>query len=230
MKFQAGKKFSVKNPEQPRQEDDSNDFPKQICIVKKKTIARSFKGRWRDQIQLPAVGSFYVESHLASSYDRFSGGRAFPSNTREGVLAHLQRSAQLLGLGVDQLYPSEWSRRWTPPEGGRAGQGARGPHKPSPLEEMFLFNMMFDASSLPPAGEKWLISFGEKFVIVVGGFEVGPGDRNRLGGIQPEVQYFLEAPNAAELTLHGPLRSIVLNEESQYLEPGPVECDALEYQ
>jgi len=181
-------------------------------------VKRAYRGQWADELKLPASGKWFVESHLATSGEKFAG-RSFPNSTTELIEKHLDDSAAIMGVAKDTLYPAKWGwvRTWTPPEGGKAGQGSRGELKPSALEEMFVFNMMFAPGTQPPAGQKWLISVGDVHVVVVGGYEIGPSAQDRMGGLQVEAAYLLGIHSGGSAKLHGPL-------VDQSLKPGKVSC------
>ena len=198
-----------------------------ICDVKKSSVKRGLFTRWSDTIHLPSTGIFYQEGHLATEEDSWKNkngsSRYFPQSNTDDIESHLERSARMLGVSVEQLYPNKWAKLWTPPEGGRSGQGSVGNLKPSAQEEMFIFNMMFQQADRPPPGERWLMSYGNHHAVVVGGYEIGPASQSRLGGVQPEVLHILKAPyGSAELTIHGPLID-------QSLAPGKINCSDVEY-
>lgn len=187
------------------------------CETVEGVVKRSYKGSkgaWSDEVKLPATGSWFTESHISVKGEKFAG-KNFPSSLTENIDAHLTASCGALKIPCDKLFTNKWMRQWTPPENGKAGQGTRGETKPSAEEERFIFNMMF--ASQPKMGEKWLMSNGDKYVVVVGGYEVGPGDKTRLGGVQPEAAYFLGIKSGDKATIHGPL-------VDQTLKPGPIEC------
>jgi hypothetical protein len=173
------------------------------------------------QVELPARGHFYLESHLATDEDTFEEGRIFPEEATEGIEAHLERSCALLldlwpGTDCDTVYRLKWAKRWTPSEKGKVGQGVTGDRKPSPIEEMFTFNMMWKKK--PKIGTRYLLRRGPKYVVAIAGYEVGPGDKEILGGVQAEVQYYLDATNASTIEV-----SLLQDQE---LPPGPIACDS----
>ncbi len=198
----------------PEESNELND-----CRIIKTSVNRGIPKKWSDTIYLPKSGIFYQEGHLVTKEDEIKG---FPESNTEKIDEHLQRSAKILGAEISKIYPNRWAKRWTPPENGKAGQGSIGPVKPSAKEEMYIFNMMFKDSSMPKRGEKWLMSYNGRYVIVVGGYEKGPSSSSRLGGVQPEVLFVLGAKNPARLTLHGPLKN-------QKVAPGRIQCSKIEY-
>jgi hypothetical protein len=173
-------------------------------------------------VTLPATGLWTLESHLATSEDRFPSNRSFPRTTRENIYGHLANSCDLLmrnipGANCDEVYNTKWDKVWTPPENGKAGQGSLGDIRPSKEEEMWIFNMMWVGSSMPKAGTKFLATFNGRSVVVVGGYERGPSSRHFLGGFQKEVLWALRAEHdSSKVTLSALL--------DQSLPPGPVEC------
>lgn len=167
------------------------------------------------QVVLPKEGRFVLESHLATKEDTF-GTRAFPKTVTEGIPAHLNRSCELLDTDCADVYTTKYHKEWTPPEGGKAGQGSVGDLKPSVLEEMWTCNMMW--STKPKAGTKFLIANGKKTVVTVMGYETGPGSSKWLGGCQGEVLWALGAKENTQLTLAGVLKD-------QAVPPGPITCE-----
>jgi hypothetical protein len=195
------------------------------CAVVPTVVARKATG-WSDSITLPASGRLVLESHLATTAESFRG-RPFPATVTEGIDQHLARSCaalrqlavgQTLGTDCAQVYRTRDHRQFTPAEGGGvAGQGAIA-KKPPPEEEAWIINMMFARASLPPPGERWLVSANGRSAVVVAGYEIGPSDQRLLGGVQGEVHWYLGTGNADVVTVHGPLRD-------QSLPPGPVTCE-----
>lgn len=175
---------------------------------------RSLVGR---EMKMPAKGYFVLESHLATTEDDFPAGRLFPKDSTEGMDGHLARSCGLLG-GVDcaQVYSTKWHRVWTPPEGGKAGQGSVGDRKPTPEQEMFSGNMFWAFGTKPQPGELWLVKANGKAVVIAMGFETGPRSPDFLGGLQGEVLHALGATSKTEIEL-GRL-------VDQGMNLGPVNC------
>jgi hypothetical protein len=177
----------------------------------------SLRGR---TVTLPARGVWTLESHLATNDDSFSG--RFPRTTTENISQHITRSCTLLqravpGAACGRVYDTRWDKEWTPPENGRAGQGAVGDKKPSAAEEMWIFNMMWVGNSAPKPGTKFLASYNGKNVVVVGGYEIGPASGRFLGGFQKEVLWYLGAEEGVSKVKLSALKD-------QSLKPGPVNC------
>lgn len=170
----------------------------------------------------PAVGRLVVESHLRTKDESYSGKDGFPKKVTEGIDAHLERHAAVLGvLGVTppDVYRHDFEREWTPSEnGGVVGQGSE-PILPSIEEETFGLNLPWKSGhpSRPP--EKWLVINTITGAALVGsmGYESGPTSSPKyLGGMQPAVGFFLRASGSTPLRL-GKLRD-------QSLPFGPVRC------
>ncbi len=181
-------------------------------------LAMKLAGR---TVTLPATGIWTLESHLATGEDSFPGSRAFPRTVRENVYAHLDNSCALLkklirGADCGKVYTTRWDKEWTPPEHGKAGQGAVA-QKPSKEEELWVFNMMWLGKAMPKPGTKFLATYNGRSVVVVGGYERGPSVRKFLGGFQREVLWYLgAAEDSSRITL-----SALRNQD---LRPGPVDC------
>lgn len=184
-------------------------------------LSMRLKGR---TVTLPAKGVWTLESHLATRADTFPGRRSFPRTVKENIPSHLQNSCGLLGkfvrgLNCGQVYSTRWDKEWTPPENGKAGQGAVGNTRPSAEEEMWVFNMMWVGKSMPRPGTKFLATYNGRSVVVVGGYERGPASGRFLGGFQREVLWYLGATeDSSRITL-----SALKNQE---LRPGPIDCAA----
>lgn len=168
-------------------------------------------------VRLPATGRFVVESHLATTSDPGT----FPTTVTENIDQHLQRACHALSLidnsvgpNCSAVYRASYMRQWTPPEGGKAGQGSVST-RPTALQEMFSGNMYWKGN-IPPPGTRFLACYGVKCVVVAVGFETGPRDPKLLGGLQPEVFYFLKANDQSSIRW-GRLKN-------QSLAYGPVEC------
>lgn len=173
-------------------------------------------------VTLAASGTWTLESHLATTEDSFPGRRSFPKSVRENIHGHLARSCELLLRAVPdadcgEVYGTRWDKEWTPPENGKAGQGSIGDVKPSPEEEMWIFNMMWVGKSMPKAGTKFLASFNGRNVAVVGGYERGLSSRKFLGGFQREVFRALGAE-------YGKDKITISALKGQAIPPGPVNC------
>ena len=204
------------------------DLPVPVVeIVQKKDSAScesyplTMKLRGRS-VTLPATGVWTLESHLATDEDTFPNKRSFPKSTRENIYGHIANSCDLLlrlipGTDCGEIYKTRWDKEWTPPENGKAGQGALGNVRPSKEDEMWIFNMMWVGKSMPKAGTKFLATFNGKSVVVVGGYERGPSSKKFLGGFQREVLWALGAEqDSSKVTL-----STLLD---QSLPAGPVTC------
>lgn len=183
----------------------SAEKPKTAPLV----IGLAFKSVWAKTVTLPARGRFVCESHYATTDDSF-GVKLFPATVTEGISAHLERSFRILKARfpeatMEAVYPpaAGWTRQWTPPESGKAGQGARGNVRPTPDQEMWQGNMMFASGQLPKAGTKFLITnpANGRACVIQMGFEIGPGAQTYLGGVTREVHWYLGASNSTELEL-----------------------------
>jgi hypothetical protein len=164
------------------------------------------------EIELPDSGKMVEESHYATKDETFGlEKRLFPKEGREQIERHLKKSCELLyqmykigdGLSCGDIYKNSWERAWTPSENGKVGQGARGDFKPDTVSEMWQGNMMFASGQLPKIGTKYIVTNpanGKKVVINMG-YEIGPGDKNFLGGVTTEVHYVLKAQNSTILKL-----------------------------
>jgi hypothetical protein len=173
-------------------------------------------------IQLPTTRKVVVESHLATSADRFSSKRPFPRDQNERVGIHMVRSCQrLLGYAIHAdctvAYQDPSVQVWTPAEGGgQPGQGSVD-KKPPPDEEMWSGNLNWRANGKGPApGTRYLLSHGDQRLVLIMGYETGPSIPVGALGVQSEVAYYLGVTNDDTVTL-GRLTN-------QTVAPGPVQC------
>jgi len=211
------------NDDQSSQEPpvEQNDQEKKYnCSVKSERVELVHGSK-----SLPQSGTFVRESHLASIQDTFPQNRLFPRSKIENINLHINRSCNLLlknylfVQSVDdcaEIYSYTWDREWTPPESGKAGQGSVGDLKPSVIQEMWSGNMYWTKNSKPRPGEKFLVSNRGLNVVIAMGFETGPGQAEFLGGLQPEVMWYLGADNKSSMRLGR------LNDQN--LAYGPVLC------
>ena len=191
------------------------------CAVSVLTIERHGNG-WEDTITLPATGRFATEPHLAAREDAF-GKEPFPKTVVEGIEPHLGRScAKLQPLGArpdcSDVYLSEELRAFMPgSDDGAIGQGARGTHKPSADEEMWLIDMAFAPGHRARAGQRWLLSANGRSLVAIAGYEARPVLWKYLGGAQAELHWYLGTDEDSQVTVLGPLKD-------QSLAPGPIVC------
>ncbi|NEQ73937.1 MAG: TIGR02594 family protein [Okeania sp. SIO2C9] len=166
-------------------------------------------GAWQRTVTLPIQGRFVEESHYATKQDNFpgNGNPNFPESATEGIDEHLRRSAQLYqqydqNSDVDTLYQTNWQTVWTPPEGGLHGQGSVGNLKPTVVEEMWFMTMMWaNANEKPSPGTKFLLSANNRHIVVVAGYETGPGTQEFLGGVTREVHAWLGTDNNSHIEI-----------------------------
>jgi len=186
------------------------------CALTKQSI--SLKNR---TIIFPATGAITIESHLATTEDRFPQNRLFAVEKHERLDSHQARSCQkLLELPIGAIcadaYKDPQVQEWTPPEHGLFGQGSVGDRRPTVLEEMWSGNMYWTAHSKPKPGTRFLVTHGRKHIVLVMGYETGPTDPAHLLGVQSEVAYYLGLENDHVVKV-GRL-------VDQSASPGPVEC------
>jgi hypothetical protein len=191
------------------------------CAVSPLTIERHGNG-WEDKITPPATGRFAMEPHLVAREDVF-GKESFPKTVTEGIEPHLRRScAKLQPLGArpdcSDVYLSPELQQFMPGNDDAAiGQGAKGTHKPSADEEMWLIDMAFAPGHRARAGQRWLVSANGRSVVAVVGYEARPLLWKFLGGAPAELHWYLGSDEDSQITLLGPLKD-------QSLAPGPIVC------
>jgi len=167
------------------------------------------KGEWERTVTLPATGKFVEESHYVTNKDWFPDGRKFPCSEKEYIDQHLNRSLQIYKrhdehISFPQLYKSEWNKVWTPEEGGKFGQGSVGDiqvKELSPEMEIWFMTMMWRSDSKPSRGTKFLLSANNRHVVVVAGYETGPGDKKFIGGITREVHAWLRTDDDSDIEI-----------------------------
>ncbi|MEO0778137.1 MAG: hypothetical protein AAF146_16335, partial [Bacteroidota bacterium] len=174
------------------------------CTCRPDTLRHQFRfgappSHWQRQLVLPARGYFAQESHYLTNADELASGASFPQDVGEGIEAHLERSLLLYQqyapeTSLADLYPNEWQRSWTPSEMGAIGQGSIGRRQLEILEpatELWLLAMMWERGQRPAVGTLFLVRANNRAVVVVAGYETGPGPERYLGGLTPEVHHWL---------------------------------------
>lgn len=208
--------------------NSSDDDPKspvaKKCETTPKTIKQGFRSEWSRTVELPASGKFVEESHYVTTND-FTNG-SWPTSKIEFIDEHLQRSFQLYkkydsNIKFEGLYKNYWQKEWTPEEGGHFGQGSVGEVQKSELTpemEMWFMTMMWASSNDRPArGTKFLLQANGKSVVVIAGFETGPGSESKLGGITREVHKWLGTNNNSTIK--------VSYLKDQTVAIGPINCN-----
>ncbi len=204
-------------------DDEPNPPAIKKCGTSEKTIKQGFKNEWSRIVELPASGKFVEESHYITNKDFISGG--WPTTKSELIDKHLQRSFEIYkkydsNVNFDELYNRYWQKEWTPEEGGHFGQGSVGEIQKSELSpemEMWFMTMMWASSSDRPArGTKFLLQANEKSVVVIAGYETGPGSESKLGGVTREVHKWLETNNSSIIKVS------YLNDQKSNI--GPIDC------
>lgn len=157
----------------------------------------------------PAVGPVVKEAHLVTTIDGFGAG--WPGSFTDGIAAHYANSEGVSGYHMSRTEP------WAPAgEGGSAyGQGAYGGKLP-PEDEAWYLNMYW--RSRPAPGTRMIVRnpANGRAVVAAGGYETGPGDHARIGGVTEEVHDWLG-------TVHGDDLEIGFAVD-QSLPLGPIDC------
>ena len=197
-----------------------------------KTFPAVIKTRNQGSVTLPAKGKFVCESHYAIDGVTY-GGRPFPNSKNQDINAHLAASLKELNkwfpnVTLEEIYNNSWERQWTPANDGTInewGQGSRGQVKPTVAEEIWQGNMYFASGHQPKESERFLITNpknGKKCVIQMA-YEMGPGTSAFLGGVVPEVQWYLDADNETQLQLDKVADNTPLGPVQAVVEQKPVE-------
>jgi len=212
-------------------EDDSYKLKRvkeDSCFCTPKTIEHAYafgdkSEHWSRTVELPITGKLVEESHYVTYNDKFPDGRLFADFQEENIEKHLALSLEIYqdfdptATDLD-LYGNSWERQWTPAERGEIGQGAIGDIQAkelSPAMELWMINMMWEKGP-PRVGTKFLLEANGKAVIVVAGYETGPGQEHFIGGVTPEVHYWLGTDSHSDIKV-----SYLENQDFPY---GPVNC------
>lgn len=175
-----------------------------LCALKTETLRLANGTR-----NLPDTGTFVSESHLAVIEDHFDHAQRFPRDSFERINTHVNRACTLLttkyfptlhASDCKKIYKNRWDVQWTPPESGQAGQGSVR-EKPTAIQEMWSGNMYWTSRSKPHPGEKFLVEYKGRSVVIAMGFETGPFSNRYLGGLQPEVLWALGAKDSSQVKL-----------------------------
>ncbi len=230
---EAKEEVAVIEEEQPDSSEEGESYElkrvkEDSCFCIPKTIEHSYtfgdaSEHWSRTIELPIVGKLVEESHYVTYNDKFPDGRLFANTQDENIETHLKISLEIYqdfdpdATELD-LYGNHWQREWTPAERGQIGQGSIGDIQAkelSPAMELWLINMMW-ADGPPRVGTKFLLQANGKAVIVVAGYETGPGSEDFMGGVTPEVHHWLGTDSDSDIKI-----SYLENQNFPY---GPVKC------
>ncbi len=203
----------------------------QDCLSSPMTVQHQFRfgpriKHWQRAVELPATGRFAEESHYVTTEDEFSMDRLFANTVEENIEVHLERSLALYRqydstATFEQLYDKDNRNQWTPAEMGKIGQGSIGDRQVealAPAEELWLLTMMWQRNFKPDVGTKFLVEANGKQVVVVAGFETGPGDQRYLGGLTPEVHHWLGTSHNSGIQIY-----YLANQD---LPAGPISCSS----
>jgi hypothetical protein len=201
---------------------NSETIPTIDCADTQQTIKLHF-GSWRKTVTLPISGKFVEESHYVTTEDKFSD-KNYPSFDDENIRIHLNRSLEIYknfdsGATFDKLYSMSYEKKWTPQEGGEFGQGSVGDiqlKELTPEMELWMMNMMWASGQRPKRGTKYLISYDNRNVVVIVGYETGPQEEKFLGGLTGETHRWLGTDNTANIKLK------LLKDQT--VAPGPCNC------
>ena len=215
---------------------DRAELNKSECTIEALDVTLNRNGT-KTTIALPANGMFFGEGHYVTTEDSFDHGRNFPAamtpqpagypppiQCNEAIDIHLQRSLSVYrtfdsAMTLSRLYPDKWARWWTPKEGGNCGQGSVGNAQLRRLtidKEMWFFTLNWASGHRPKMDTRFLVSANGRYVVVVGGYETGPGGIDKLGGITREVHGWLETDNSSKIN--------VAYLKDQNLTLGPINC------
>ncbi len=179
------------------------------------TIRHSFRfGKdtskyWNRTITLPVTGKFVQEAHYVTTLDSFPNGKLFADSLQQNIGKHLKRSYDIYlkfdsTIYFNELYKFNYQKEWTPAESGKIGQGSVGniqKKELTPEMELWMVNMMWADNSKPKRGTRFLLSFKNKKVIVLAGYETGPSQKEFIGGVTREVHAWLGSNNNSEIKI-----------------------------
>ena len=150
-------------------------------------------GTIRPHLHTPTTGPVVKEAHLVTAGDGFEG---WPTSASEHLDAHYRMSEAATDYVQRRREP------WAPAgEGGSMwGQGAIGSRLPV-VDEGYYVNMYWRRR--PSAGTRMLIRNPEngRTLVAAAGYETGPGDSSRIGGVVEEVHDYLGTAHLDALEL-----------------------------
>ncbi len=205
-------------------------LPTIVCESQADTVQHAFRfgaptKHWQRSLALPAKGPFVEESHYLTNQDKFPNQQIYPKKVKEHIRTHLERSLKIYQqyvpeVTLDSLYGESWQQQWTPSEMGHIGQGSIGDQQLellTPEAELWLMTMMWKRGTRPEPGTKFLLKANRKAVVVVAGYETGPGQRRFLGGLTTEVHHWLGTDSKSIIEVHSIAK--------QDIPVGPVVCE-----
>lgn len=159
-------------------------------------------------VMLPATGQMVLEAHLVTVDDGFPTGE-WPSEIWQGIPDHYATS-----FGLSQLVMTR-TQSWAPQENSQFGQGSTGQPLPG-VDEAWYINMMW--SNRPARGTRMIVQRpgGGPTIVAAAGYETGPGNTERLGGVTEEIHFYLGTGHLDEMTIGFAA--------DQTLPLGPIDC------
>jgi hypothetical protein len=159
-------------------------------------------------VSLPDSGPMVLEAHLVSDADGFASGE-WPSELWQNIPEHYAGSFLLSQLVMTR------SQSWAPQESSQFGQGSTGQPLPG-LDEAWYINMMW--SNRPARGTRMIVQLpgGGPAIVAAAGYETGPGNTDRLGGVTEEVHFYLGTGHLDDM--------LIGFAADQDLPLGPIDC------
>jgi hypothetical protein len=208
------KNYNV-NKESNKKVESKQNYSKIDTSTSPLTIKHSYKfgsdlsKHWERTINLPTSGKFVQEAHYVTLKDTFKNGRLFADTIDENINLHLNRSFKIYQsfdsiIQFDELYNNKWKKRWTPAERGKIGQGSVGDIQKKELTpelELWMMNMMWAKGERPKRGTRFLLTYNNRKVVVISGYETGPGQEKYLGGVTCEVHAWLGTNGNSEIKI-----------------------------
>lgn len=171
-----------------------------------------------DLLAMPATGKVVKEAHLLTAEEHAAnvegGMQTFPSGWPASFTDHIEDhyaiSEAASGYAVERTEP--WAPCCEPSN--EYGQGSS--VKPPAIAEAWYLNMRW--AKKPPQGQRYIVFHPETgdAVVAAGGYENGPGDLSRIGGVAEEIHIALGTAHLSTLTF-----GVALDQALPY---GPIDC------
>jgi len=185
-----------------------------VCAMEGVPIARIGA---TELLPMPATGRVVKEAHLVTAEEHRAGvfGGGWPTRLDDRVAQHWALSEQASGFVAERTEP--WAPCCEPSNA--FGQGSTA--KPPAAAEAWYLNMRWKRA--PRRGQRYIVydAVTGGAVVAAAGYENGPGNLQRIGGVAEEVMMALGRDHLSTLTFG-------VAHAGDALPYGPIDCAAVQ--